>query len=694
MKQQLERYSDAIDAYIGSVIESSTYRVADQDEDLDSEITSYFTSNNLTRAIFLVTSVIAFVTAIWHMLFLAGIDHPYLSGVRFTVTHFFLMGVVIFLSTLSHHEDPKRRRLYNLWTGIILAVTIAATAYVFLNWDVFHARAGAPTQMDIVISTILILVTLEGARRVVGLPFVILGVLALLYGLYGNYVPGTLGHGGMSWGRLAAGAGVPDISVGIFGFFMDLSARLITIFIFFGIFLLHLGGSEYFGDFAMKVAGRLRSGPAQVAIISSGFMGMLSGSAIANVAATGSFSIPLMKRLGYDKNFAGAVESVASTGGQITPPIMGATAFVMAAIIGVPYFEVLVAAAIPALLYYTAVMLTAHIRAVKLGFDPIDTEEQVSLGSLLVRSYLFVPILVIVLVLAEGQPAEIGGWRGLQALVLLYAAHQLLTNRDTLVRGAKRIGVTLFRASDSATRSMAAIMIVIAELAWIIEIFQMTGVLQAIASSLLATAELIALSLPLGSELLILAIMSAAIGIVFGFGTPSIVAYLVVALIAAPAMTQVGVEVIGAHMFVFYFAILSAISPPVAGACLVACGISQGSFLRTAAYAMRFAFPAYLMPFLWIYEPALIAQAPLVEIAIAFLAIFAGIVILVSAFENFLLTDYKLHERVLAFVIAGGMFVPNTTVKLGAAALLAVLFASHVRRYLDKRTTPVAVPWS
>lgn len=694
MKDNLQKYTDSIDAYIDSVIESTTYRVGDQAEDLDSKTTAYFTSSNITRIIFILTSVLAVLTAIWHMLFLAGFDHPYLSGVRFTVSHFLFMGLLIFLSTVSHSENKFKRYAHNLFTFIIVVALVGATAYVFLNWEVFHARAGAPNQMDIIVSTILILITLEGARRVVGWPFVVLGVLALLYGLYGNYVPGTLGHSGMSWGRMAAGAGVPDISVGIFGFFMDLSARLITIFIFFGIFLLHLGGSDYFGDVAMRVAGRLRSGPAQVAIISSGFMGMLSGSAIANVAATGAFSIPLMKRLGYNRNFAGAVESVASTGGQITPPIMGATAFVMAAIIGVPYFEVLVAAAIPAILYYTAVMLTAHIRAVRMGFDPIDAEDQVSLGSLLVRSYLFVPILVIVLVLAEGQPAEIGGWRGLQALILLYVAHMLLVNRDTLVKGAKNIGVTVFRASDSAARSMAAIMIIIAELAWIIEIFQMTGVLAAIASSLLHTAAALSAMLPMGSELLILAIMSALIGIAFGFGTPSIVAYLIVALIAAPAMAQIGVEVIGAHMFVFYFAILSSISPPVAGACLVACGISQGSFIRTCANAMRFAFPAYLMPFLWIYEPALIAQGTLTEIAIAFAGVFVGIVILVSAFENFLLTNYKLWERILAFIVAGGMFVPDMTFKLAASALLVIILVSQFRRYMDRRTTPIATPWS
>ena len=688
------RYRDPIDDYIESIVESTTTSVTDQDEDTDDETVVYYTSGDRSRLLFLVTSVFAVFTALWHMAFLVGVDHPYLRGIRFTVSHFLLMGILIFLATVSTSEDQRRRYLYNGYTALLIVGLIAGAAYVFLQWDVLHGRAGLPNDADILISTMLVLITLEGARRVVGLPFVLLGVFALGYGLFGNFVPGPLGHGGVGWSRMVTSVAVPNLG-GIFGFFMELSARLITIFIFFGIFLLHLGGSRFFGDFAMKVAGRFRSGPAQVAIISSGFMGMLSGSAIANVAATGSFSIPLMKRLGYDRNFAGAIESVASTGGQIPPPIMGATAFIMAAIIqGSTYFDVIVAAAIPALLYYLSVSLTAHIRAVRLGFEPIEQDEQVDLYSLLVRSYLFVPVLTIVYVLQAGSPAEIAGWRGLQSLIVLFAAYTLLKYRDRLAAGAKEVGVTLLRGADSAARSMAAIMIVIAEIAWIVEIFQMTGVLQTIASTMLATSRALTAAIPIGGELFFLAIMAAVVCIAFGFGAPSIVAYLFVALLAAPAMTQLGVPPLAAHMFVFYFAILSAISPPVAGACLVSCGISNGSFLRTCQYAMRFALPAYLLPFLWLYEPALIAQGTPAEIAVAASSVLVAIVILVSAFENFLLGPYTRAERVVAFVTAGGLFVPLTTAKLAAAGLLAVLLIVHGRRYLASRTSPMRVPWS
>ena len=685
---------EAVDDYIADIVESTTTSVTDQDEDTDDEVAAYYASSDRTRLLFLATSVFAVLTAIWHMLFLVGVDLPYLRGVRFTVSHFLLFGVLIFLSTLSTAEDRRRRYLYNAYTALVAAALVAGALYVFLQWDVLHLRAGLPSTADVVVSTVLVLVTLEGARRVVGLPFVLLGVVTLAYGLFGNYVPGALGHGGVSWTRLVTSVAVPNLA-GVFGFFMELSARLITIFIFFGIFLLHLGGSEFFGDFAMKIAGRFRSGPAQVAIISSGFMGMLSGSAIANVAATGSFSIPLMKRLGYDRNFAGAVESVASTGGQITPPIMGATAFIMAALLeGTTYLDVVVAAAIPALLFYLSVSVTAHIRAVKLGFDPIDAADQVDLASLLVRSYLFVPVLVIVYVLVEGASAEIAGWRGLQSLVVLFGAYTLVQHRDALREGARTVAITLVRGADSAARSMAAIMIVIAEIAWIVEVFQMTGVLQTIASTMLRTAQSLAAVSPVGGELLILAVLAAGVCIAFGFGAPTIVAYLFVALLTVPSMTQFGVNQLSAHMFVFYFAILSAISPPVAGACLVSCGISNGSFLRTCQYAMRFALPAFMLPFLWLYEPALIAQGSPTAILAAFVPVFVAIVVVASAFENFLLTGYTLPERGLAFVAATALVVPIRSVKLGGAVLLAILLAVHVPRYVDRRATPLSVPWS
>lgn len=717
MKVIPQRYHESIDEYIDSVVESTTYRIdttGDEEEEeppdpdemsaADKQVVSYFTSSDFRRLLFLGTSLLAVLTTIWHILYVFGVSHPYLFGIRFVATHFLLMGTVIFLSTLSSDPDRRSRWLFNAYTALMLVLLWAGGLYLLLNWETLPNRAGAPILMDVVVSAGLVYVTLEGARRVVGPPFVVLGLVAILYGLFGGIVPGTLGHTGLSFERLVTGVAVPDM-VGIFGQFMDLSATLVTIFIFFGVFLLHLGGSDFFGDFAMKVAGKLRSGPAQVAIISSGFMGMLSGSAIANVAATGSFSIPLMKRLGYNEDFAGAVESVASTGGQITPPIMGAVAFIMAAIIGTSYFNILIAAAIPAFLYYLTLILTAHLRAVKLGFEPVPREDLVSYRSLLVRSYLFLPIVLIVVSLYQ-QPDQVAlaALNGLLSMVVLYVLHQAIVYRTEVVDGVKHIGLTLVRGADSATRSMAAIMIVIAELAWIIEIITKTGILNKISSELLIIAE---------GNLLVLAIMAAAIGILFGFGMPTIAAYLFVALLAAPAMTAFGVDAIGAHMFVLYYAILSAISPPVAGACLVACGISRGNFLSTCKYAIRFALPAYLLPFLWVYNPSLIAKGPVMDIAMAFGAVLVAIVVMVSAFENFLFTAYTRVERTLAILAAAVLLVPSQlakgavelvvfgaftpsvlAIKGAGLVLLGILLAMHLRRYFDERTGSFTAPWT
>jgi TRAP transporter 4TM/12TM fusion protein len=673
---------EAVDEYIDTVIGSTTTSFGSSDvenDDADSQDSSadeqevdrilqdvsairYYTSSNLRRFLFLVTSAFAIVTTIWHILFFVGVDHPYLSGTRFVASHFILLGTLLFLSTFSTDSDDRVRYAYNLYSVLMIALIWIGGSYVFLYWDTLPQRAGLPTQMDVYISTILVLVTLEGVRRVMGRLFVGLGAVTLAYGLFGNFIPGTFGHSGLSYERLITGVAVPDLN-GIFGFFLDISATLIVLFIFFGMFLLHLGGSEFFSDFAMKIAGGARSGPAQVAIISSGLMGMLSGVAIANVAATGSFTIPLMKKLGYDKEFAGAIESVASSGGQITPPIMGAAAFVMASIIGVGFVDIVFAAVIPATLYYLTLMLTAHIRAVRKGFESVPTEMKASYSSILIRSYLFIPILLIIYSLIQGAPALIAGWQGLQALIVLYVAHLLLTHYDDLYAGLKKVVVTLAAASDSASRTMAALMIIIAELAWIIEVFTMTGIIQKFAAQLLYIA---------GGDLFLLAILVAVVSVALGFGMPTLVAYLFVALMAAPVLVDFGINPIAAHLFVFYYAILSAISPPVAGACLVACGISGGEFVKTCKYAIRFAIPAYLLPFLWLYNPAVIGMGSPGEIAIAVTTALLGIVLFVSAIENFLLTQYTRTERAVALATGLILLVPRIPLSTVLSSILPV----------------------
>lgn len=665
---------DAVDRYVESIVSPSIEGHEDlfEAEAVDTGGPDYAKSD-YTRVLFLAVSVLAIGSTVWHLLYVV---RPVMFGVPFRAAHLLLMGVLLFTTTLSTSDDAWRRRLWNAFSILLAVGIVAGNLYVILGFDTLWQRAGNPSELDVYVSIMLIAVTLEGARRVAGNAFAVLGVLTLAYGLFGDHFPGILHHQPIPLERLVTSVAVPNLT-GLYGFFLDLSATLIAIFVFFGIFLQYLGGAKFLGDFSMRVAGRIRSGPAQVAIISSGILGMMSGAAVANVAATGSFSIPLMKNLGYDEDFAGALESVASTGGQFMPPIMGAAAFLMAQITDHSYFEVIVAAAIPAFLYYATLTVTAHIRAVRKGFPVMAEEDQASLWSLVVRSYFFVPIFLIVWALYDGLPPLTAAWHGLRALVALFVVYNLVHYRGDLPTAFRTIVLSVVQSLDSASRKMAPIALIIAEIAWVIQILQVTGVLQKISSSLLGLA---------GGNLLVLLVVAAVLCIALGFGIPTTAAYLTVALIAAPALVEIGVTDISAHLFVFYFAILSTISPPVAASCIVACGISGGNFLSTCRYALRLALPAFVLPFIWIYNPPMVAQGTPVAIAATVLATLAAIVLVAAAFEGYLLTDLTVPERGLAMVLAAGFVVPHSlpTVWAATVALLVALLGFQASKAFDR----------
>jgi TRAP transporter 4TM/12TM fusion protein len=699
---KLSDLRERADRYIYSITYPGTTDFEDQDEEIEDVVKedligSDFTTSDLYRGVFFVTTILAIFTTIWHFIyFIDPFILPVPQGVPYRASHLFLMGAMAFLATLStDSEHPWRRRIYNGTALVLIAGLAAGTAYVLIEYQELWTRAGSATQMDFIISVILILVTVEGSRRAYGNIFPILAAAAVAYGLWGNYLPGFVSHGGMSVERLATAVAIPSM-VGLFGFLLSLSATLITVFIFFGVFLQHLGGAEYFADLAMRITQGLKSGPAQVAILSSGLMGMLNGAAVANVAATGSFTIPLMKRMGYDEEFSGAVESVASCGGQVMPPIMGASAFIMASILGRPYFEIIAAAAIPAVLYYFTLMLTAHIRALKVGFDPF-LEDAESLTSLLVRSYYFIPILVIIYTLYLGDPAVQAAWEGLKVLMILALAYYIIQGRSGILATVREFslspeikGIVLryVRAFDDATRVMAPLVMLLAMLGWIIQLLNATGLLGKIAAGMVFLA---------GGELFPLLILAAAVSILFGLGIPTTGAYIIVALIGAPAIIRLGVPGISAHLFVFYYAVLSAISPPVAAACLVASGISRGSFLGTCKDAMQIALPAYILPFVWIYNPNLLGQGSPLGILATVVAVVLGIVMIVAFFEGFLITHATKLERVAMAGLAALLIWPSmlfTTVGVAGVASVLVVQAHRTEDGITttfKRIVPSSI---
>lgn len=641
---------------------------AEQLEGADEIVEDDYTKNDWTRALFLATSVVAIISTIFHVLYVVN---PIYLGMQMRAAHLIFMGSVLFLTTLSIREDnPWRRRLVNLVTIAILALFVYANVFTIQGWDEFFQRAAQPTTMDMILSSVLVLATLEGTRRQYGNLFFGLGIVILAYGLFGDLLPGILGHGGLTWPRMVSAVAIPS-GAGVYGDLTQISATIVTLFVFFGVFLAYLGGADYFGDLANRLAGNLRSGPAQVAIISSGFMGMLSGSAVANAASTGSFSIPLMKRTGYEANFAAGVESTASIGGQITPPIMGAAAFVLASIIGESYLVVIAAAAIPAAMHYVTVMVTAHIRAVKQGLEPVPDEDKVNLYSLLIRGYYLLPIGVIVWSLTEGNAAIRAAWHGLVALIACFVFYTVITHREDISSAVERIVVQMIKGADDSTRLMAPIAILLAFIGWVIEVLTVTGLLQRLSATLVGLA---------GGNELVLLIMAAILAIAFGLGLPTTPAYLLVALIAAPALTQAGFDQLAAHLFVLYYAVLSAITPPGAATCLVASGLAGGSFLRTCKYAVRFSLPTYLLPFMWVYMPELIGQGSAIQIGYAFIAVLIMVLMIASFFENYLFTSYSVFERVVALAIAVTAIYPSMYTRIPAFTAFILLLAFQMRK--------------
>lgn len=647
----MNQWTDVITEYIDN---SSTERT---------DVTRYKESRRL-RYFYLATSVIAILTTIWHLLYIVS---PVLSGVRFRMSHLLLMGTVGFLSSLTFKRS-LRGRVSDAGSVLLLIGLYVAMVYTFVNFQEFPSRVGAPTQADIYISMLLIAVTLEGARRLYGKVFFFLGIFALAYALFGELIPGTLGHPGVSLPRLMAQVALPNLG-GIFGLLLGISATIIMVFVYFGAFLQKMGGAEYFGDLAKRLTSGIQSGPVLTAIISSGFMGMVTGSAVANVASTGSFSIPLMKDMGYDRNFAAAVESVASTGGGVLPPIMGASAFIMASIIGRPYLDIIIAAAMPAVLLYVGLMAVAYMRSVKEGHSATLDASDISLTSLVIRSFFLVPVLIVILSLQQGNAALVAGWHGILSLTILYVIYQASSGDGQLIDRVIRLSKTLLYSLDHGTRRMAPLTIIVAEIAWIVAAFQATGFFNKLASILVYLA---------GQDLLLLLVTVAVLSIFFGFGMPTVPAYLLVAYIGPPALIQFGISDISAHLFVLYYATLSAISPPVAVACLVASEVADGEFFATAKNAMRFAFIGYILPFLWIYNPAILADASVTQMALTALSLFVGILLLVAVMENIFDGRYARYTRIGAGIIGIGCIFPHQTINVVSMVLGILVLARLV----------------
>ncbi len=537
----------------------------------------------------------------------------------------------------------------------------AAPAYIVIQYRELVARAGAIAPTDVVVGGIGILLVIEATRRVVGLPMVTVVLFFLAYAFLGPYMPGVLAHRGLSIEQLVSH--LYFTTEGIFGIPLGVSSTFIFLFILFGAYLESTGLGKFFIDLANAVAGWASGGPAKVAVLSSGLMGTVSGSSVANVVGTGSLTIPMMKKLGYHPNFAGAVEAAASTGGQLMPPVMGAAAFLMAEFVGVSYIEVVKAAAIPALLYFTGVWLGVHFEAKRKKLKGIPRAELPNPLTLIKeRGHLAIPLVVIVYLLVSGYTPMRAA---LVAIVLSIACAML--RKSTRMKP-----IEIVYGLERGAKAVLGVLIACAAAGIIIGVVTKTGVGLRLASGLIEMA---------GGMLLPAMFFTMITAIVLGMGVPTTANYVITSTIAAPALVQMGVPILAAHMFVFYFGIIADVTPPVALAAYAGAGISGGNALKTGVHASKLAIAAFIIPYIFVLSPViLMVDATPLTLIVATLSALLGMIAVSSALCGFLADHCRLYERVLLIVAGLLMIKPGGMTDMIGLAIFAVILAMQYTR--------------
>ncbi|WP_417843548.1 TRAP transporter permease [Thalassospira sp.] len=550
-------------------------------------------------------------------------------------------------------EEDRKLPLGDLALALSgLSVGFYALTYV----SALQFRAGVlPTVDDITISFVAVLVILEITRRMTGNALVIIAVIFLTYSLMGQYLPGAMGHSGYSFGRIISYLLTDN---GILGTTVSVSSTYLVLFIVFAAFLQITGVGDYFVQLSFSIAGRARGGPAKVAVLASALMGMINGSSAGNVVATGSFTIPLMKKVGYPPKSAAAVEAAASTGGQIMPPIMGAGAFIMAELTGIPYTELMVAAILPAVLYFTSVYFMVDFEAAKQGMKGLPSSELPKFSALARHLFLLLPVAVLIISMFLGYSViRSGTWSCVAAAVLSFFGPQPLTLPSA------------FRGFRDATRMLLQLIVVCSCAGIIVGIIGLTGIGLKFSALLLQIAE----------HNQLVALMAAMfVTILMGMGMPTTAAYAIAASVIAPGLIKLGIPVLTAHLFVFYYAVVSAITPPVALAGFAAAGVAGTDPMQTSIRSFAVGFAAFLVPILFYVNGALLLQGDTLDIILAFAEGMGIVILLAGALQGWLFKPLSGVARAVLLVCIGLLSAAQWPLAIAAVILMALLFAASI----------------
>lgn len=593
-------------------------------------------------------------------------------------THLAFVQLLAFLLFPPTKNSPRNTLP---WYDIVLGlIGLACWLYIVVNFDSLVRRSGNNTPLDVAVGIVGILVLFESCRRIVGLPIMIIAGSFIVFAFAGKYLPGFLHHRGYSLQRVVCHLFYN--TEGIMGTPIGACSTFIFLFILFGALLEKTGIGHFFIDVCNALAGGASGGPAKVAVLSSALLGTVSGSSVSNTVGSGSFTIPMMKKLGYKGEFAGAVEAAASTGGQIMPPIMGAAAFLMAESLGLPYITIVKAAIVPAILYFTGIFITVHLEAKKLGLKGLPKDQLPRFMPLLLRKgYMILPLVVIIYFLCAGKTAVFAALMGIIACVLVGFGVSV----SDLAHGRKPSfgGKDIVEIMCTAARNIISVAIACGMAGIIIGIVTLTGLGLRLGNGLVMLAH---------GKLLLTLVFTMVASIILGMGAPTTANYLITSTITAGAIISLGIEPLAAHMFAFYFGIIADVTPPVALAAIAGAAIAKAKPMKTALNATKLAIGAFIIPYMFVYNSKMLminasALSVVMIIITAILGMFGISVALEGyGFNNtgFFYNSRKGKATIIAFdaverllfAIAGLLCViPETKTDIIGVSLLAVLIA-------------------
>lgn len=598
-------------------------------------------------------TIVAAGMSIFHLYttFFGFFDAPIQRAAFFTFV--FVLGYAFYPARFTGKLDT--RRIPPWYDLILMGLSAMVGLYIIVNFESIVENMGNPNQTDLIMGSIAILLVLELCRRAVGPVLTIICTVFILYALFGNYVPGFLTHRGYPFTRVVSHMYLT--TEGIFGVAAGVATTYVFMFILFGAFLVRTGTGQFFNDIAVALLGGFSGGPAKVAVFASAMEGTINGSSVANVVGSGSFTIPLMKSIGYRPYFAGAVEAASSTGGQLMPPVMGAGAFIMSEILGIPYSQIIIAAAIPAVLYFTGVLVGVHLEAKRTGLEGLPRHMLPSPWKVMKeRGTMLLPIVAVVYMLMNGYTPPYAAVTGIATSIVVGA---LLPS--TRVHPRKYWEALVLGARDALGVSIACLAI-----GFIMGSATLTGAGLKIANSIVALA---------GGSLFLTLVFTMVASLILGMGLPTTANYLVTSTIAAPALVQAGVPLLSAHLFVFYFGIVADLTPPVALAAMAGAGIAGAPPTKTGVQAFRLAAPAYLVPYVLCYAPemTLLGYDFFTGLEVGVFSILGVIALGVGLF-GWMMTSVPWWQRIILLVAALGLIVPGIETSLGGLALLAAIF--------------------